>query len=359
MSLAVERLIEENLIEVVMWITPDNIRSRRPKYFSYVPEVMLEEQALFEKRSDVFYGLDTDVLNKDICKFMDIYSRVNFSKGLDYHEHINLFHLYYSYFANIVRSKNVDMVLYMGAPHVGVDYVLYLVAQALGVRTVLTFQSHIKDRFFCVTKLEDYGVFSTSPVSGESISTSIPREYKKHHYYMVNAKHKRGFRLHKIIEEVARSMLPNRQPISMAGVFQNAVNRINYVRYYNKYVKHEVDFSRSYVYFPLQLQPELTTSALGNEYSDQLLAIEKISSMLPGDWSIYVKENPKQSSAQRNKLFFERLARIRNCYYLSENIDTYDLIEHSQFVAAISSLPEYKNKLLQSVPLLPRFLMLE
>ena len=98
----------------------------------------------------------------------------------------------------------------------------------------------------------------------------------------------------------------------------------------------EIDFKQKYVYFPLQLQPEMTTSMLGGIYSDQLLALEQLSSILPNNWKIYAKENPKQTPRQRGKFFFKRLKAIPKVIYLSPAINTHYLIEHSQFVSVVT-----------------------
>ena len=86
----------------------------------------------------------------------------------------------------------------------------------------------------------------------------------------------------------------------------------------------------------MQLQPELTTSALGGIYVDQLLALEQLSSILPDGWKIYAKENPKQTPRQRGKFFFKRLNAIPNVEYLSSKINTHYLIEHSQLVSVVT-----------------------
>ena len=52
------------------------------------------------------------------------------------------------------------------------------------------------------------------------------------------------------------------------------------------------------------MQPEMTTSAIGGEFRDQLLALEKLSNILPSGVKIYVKENPKQTLMHEDHYFF-------------------------------------------------------
>ena len=113
----------------------------------------------------------------------------------------------------------------------------------------------------------------------------------------------------------------------------------SHLDYYERLVefeKNEVDLNCNYVYFPLQLQPEMTTSTFGGGYSDQLLAIEQISRLVPKEHFIYVKENPKQTGRMRGSNFFNRLFRIPNVRILPSYSNTYELIDKSQFVATIT-----------------------
>ena len=98
-----------------------------------------------------------------------------------------------------------------------------------------------------------------------------------------------------------------------------------------------VDLSGDFIYFPLQLQPEMTTSALGDAYRDQALAVEHLSEILPEGVRILVKENPKQHSAHmRGPLFFHRLKRIASVTFLPSWADTRALTDHARFVATIT-----------------------
>ena len=209
----IEALIESGEVEVVSWFTSKGKKTHRTKYFSYVPEQMLVEIAQQEKRKDIYYPDDSASLAKDVCKFMDIYSRVNYSKGLDYFDHLNLFHLYYQYFSHILITKKVDCLIYFLFPHAGADYVLYLAAKALGVDILLMFQSHTPNRFYCIKDLQDYGDFKTTPPLGEPINLTIPREFKKDLFYMNKAKHKRGLLISRFIRDIYWALFSGRQPV--------------------------------------------------------------------------------------------------------------------------------------------------
>ena len=84
------------------------------------------------------------------------------------------------------------------------------------------------------------------------------------------------------------------------------------------------------------MQPEMTTSAIGGVYVDQLLAIERLSRHLPPDMKIVVKENPKQTAYQRPHSFFERLAAVPNALLVPSDCDTYRLIRDSDLVATVT-----------------------
>jgi hypothetical protein len=97
-----------------------------------------------------------------------------------------------------------------------------------------------------------------------------------------------------------------------------------------------IDLDGPFVYFALQLQPEMTTSALGGPFKDQALAIEALARLLPPGVRILVKENPKQGAYMRGPMFFHRLARIPQVQFMPSHASTHDLTARALYVASIS-----------------------
>lgn len=58
--------------------------------------------------------------------------------------------------------------------------------------------------------------------------------------------------------------------------------------------------------------------------------------IIPNDWAIYIKENPLQTYAWRDKYFYQRMTSIPNIRLISSEINTYDLIDKCKFVATIT-----------------------
>tara|TARA_B110000908_G_C10244165_1_gene447844 strand:- start:947 stop:2299 length:1353 start_codon:yes stop_codon:yes gene_type:complete len=332
----IETLIEAGEVEVVAWFNREGRETHRTKHFSYQPGLMLKELAEKEPSKAVHLDAPATELAVEFQQFQDIYSRVNFSKGQDYFDHLNLFHLYSQFFTRMLKDGKVDAVIYFNSPHAGADFVLACAARRLGIETFFTLQSHVPNRFFCFRDIKDIGTFATSPDIGEPIELTIPKTYEKEHFYMSKIPHKRGWLLSRFFRDGWLATFGGRQPLNWGGVLQKQGARIRYAKLFKKHAVSSVDLLKKFVYFPLQLQPELTTSFLGNEFSDQLLALEKLSAILPDDWHIYAKENPKQGFQQRDQFFFERFKRIPNCHYLDTSINTYDLIGNCQFVTSIT-----------------------
>ena len=94
--------------------------------------------------------------------------------------------------------------------------------------------------------------------------------------------------------------------------------------------------SQKYLYFPLHLQPEMTTCPQGGKFYNQLEIIKKISTLLPPNIFLAVKENPKQTWICRSYNFYKTLKQNDKVKILGTNVNSSELIKASIGVVTVT-----------------------
>lgn len=299
----------------------------------------------------------TDYIYDNLPMLLQNFARDEFVYRLPHYEYVNIINMLVNHYYAMLK-QGIDMVVFEDIPHGGSGLTMYFVAKAMGIQTLMLVPTHEPNYFRYCYSLEDYGIFAEIPEYGDiKNSITVKREYKKNLTYMAQdiidrslGKHpltyylqlvlqpKHFFRKKKILckEQVAKyfdiyDFLEKKTIKSLGKYFQTRI----YKKASRQNVKN-IDFTKKYVYFPLHLQPEMTTDVLGGKYVDQLLAIEKLRNMIPEGWYIYVKENPIQKEYMRGRYFFERLNLIPNVVFIDRSVDTYKLMESAQFVSTIT-----------------------
>lgn len=278
---------------------------------------------------------------QELLTFCDMYSRVSRARALPVQELEHTADCYLRFFVALLASGRATHVFFSSPPHFGVDYLLYLAARRAGVPTVFCYQSLFPDRFFYVRTLEDFGSFAEVPEGpgpeSDEPEVRIERRFEKSLFYMQGVKTRGKPALASLANDLRRLATTRAsKPMSLAGAFQKYQEARQFARGYERTAVASPDLSARYVYFALQLQPEMTTSTLGGGYSDQLSALERLSAMIPDDWRIYAKENPKQTARQRGEAFFRRLAMIPKVSYIAKTVDTYALLQGCRFASTVT-----------------------
>jgi len=381
--LAMSTLKEKKIIDIKAWI------GQAPVCTHDIIGLIVGD---FNKESYYGYGKDiyNDVFYESIYQFMDMMSRHSFYAEKSFHDNLNIFNIIYDLFSTLLIKNKVDVVLFSNLPHEGPDLVLYNICRKLNIKTIMFYQTIFPNKFFYLFNIEDFGKFSEIEAINEKLDLKIEKKFEKNLFYMTDTKKKYDlFSLQRSSACSYVSLLINifnrknyhllkgfLQKNSMNNMRKNASESDKHQigletkyrgenvplakdlsrrfgsysrRFLQRYSNHKesrknllkilsrrIDLTKNFVYFPLHLQPELTTSALGGIYSDQLLAIERLSTLIPKDWYIYVKENPKQTELMRGQWFFERLRLIKKVKVVSPDFNTYLLLKSCIFVATIT-----------------------
>ncbi len=275
-------------------------------------------------------------------------------------DYVDYYHILADVIGQALIDRGVTHCLFFNVPHLAYDTIVYQMAQVLGLPCTIVTQSLFPDRFYSLRAPLDYGRFPPDPAANPF---PIERGSKPDLFYMRGIKQEReagGRPGLKAVAQIATFLALKRpmQALNPAYLWRLARDvyrvygglpkwRDPFARFFHEdaleYFDHltgfedqTLDLEGDFVYFPLQLQPEMTTSSLGGRFRDQAYAIETLAGMLPEGVRILVKENPKQGSYMRGPMFFHRLKRIPSVTFLPSWADTHALTAKARFVATIT-----------------------
>ena len=256
----------------------------------------------------------------------------------------NLFWIAANQYFDLLTRRDIGTVIFCNFPHEGSLIVLYHLARLTGRDTIIATQSQFPARIWITREIGDFGTFDT--VAGEGRPEPVPEAPQVPFYMKRKGKWVRAFDTG--IRVVAESLKLAAKVVTLRVFFDpegldRNMNRLLTARHRFRlgepspaHIDRDVDLDAPFVYFPLHLQPEMTTDTWGLEYGDQLRALEELSAALPEGMLIYAKENPAQSRFMRELSFYRRLKSLPNVRYLSFEVPSFDLIRRCACLATIS-----------------------
>jgi len=226
-------------------------------------------------------------------------------------------------------------------PHHPFPYVLHSVARALGLDVRFFAQTQVKDTHVLATGITDLFQPLADAYAGLVEAGGSPPELEDLAPHM-QAEFRRRTGDHEPFYMGVSDLTWRKRLYQRSKRFFRADDRLRLHRTlgnglaYRGARRPAPGPDERFVYFPLHLQPEATTSPMGGVYVDQNLAIETLARALPRGWKIAVKENPAQRLAKRERGFYEQLGSMEAVHLVSKEESTFGLIERCEAVATIT-----------------------
>lgn len=236
------------------------------------------------------------------------------------------------------HSKDIAWAFFAAPPHLGIDMVLSDYLEWEGVLVRWGSQSLFSGYYqLLTTQLKTVAFSGNLPKKLPELPECASEEL----FYMQNIKSNQPSKL-KWLESCSKALLGDKR-YSLKWANYSYTDGIRYCKQLHQATSDSIDTIEnlisnnvSFIYFPLHLQPEMTTSTLGGIYVDQALAIEHLHEKLPKEWKIVVKENPKQTFQCRPKSFFSRIKSLKNVEFVGLEANSKLLIKHSKVVSTIT-----------------------
>ncbi|RZD47310.1 MAG: hypothetical protein CXT78_02615, partial [Thaumarchaeota archaeon] len=111
-----------------------------------------------------------------------------------------------------------------------------------------------------------------------------------------------------------------------------SIKRIIRKKFLDKNTKKNIT-SNSFIYFPLQLEPERTLLIAAPYFSNQLETIKNIAKSIPIEYKLLVKEHPMQKvRAWRNIEYYKEILRLANVELIHPSISNEEVIKKCSLV---------------------------
>ena len=130
------------------------------------------------------------------------------------------------------------------------------------------------------------------------------------------------------------------QKIKNTFIFDELKLILNYRFGYNnymKYVKHGINDlkNKSFIFFPLQCEPELAMLWQADDFFFQLTALNVLSRDLPSDYIIVIKEN-LAALGRRPRDFYRQIADLKNVVFVGTETHGLEYIKSCKAVATVT-----------------------
>lgn len=258
---------------------------------------------------------------------------------------------YYLYWNKIIADYNIDCVIRLGSvPHFAYELSLFYLMEFRGKTIIYTWHSGIPPYIYFGKTLihntdDNYYKFPVESSDKKSIQNqisdliklSLSNDFEKlTPYYM---RHNMSILKLKMLGKNIKAVIKRANVTTSPGLIINQIARqINHGG--NRYLKLVKTKSVSYlpnkfVYLPLHLQPEASTNPLGYLYNRLPVLIVEVLNLIPKDYKIVIKENPKQTSHSRILRYSDLFDNSR-IHIINSSFSTYELISKSSLVISIT-----------------------
>ncbi len=278
---------------------------------------------------------------------------------LPFHENIHRNQILWNSFQEYLLQNEIDSVVFLAMPEGLNELILYQAAKAQNVDMLVLYQSPFSNQFFSFRSIQDCGNYdkyaestTDNRYSDEDISTKPTQQHSQSNRQDSKSSD---------ILNVCRFLMKVRSPkiLNLAYILRRAKNlhdapvdiglwkdpyakffyckSVAYFEFFTSNLTSKIDLNDKFVYFPLQSPTDLHTELLISRFGDQLLALERLASMLPKEYKIFVKSDQLGNSDYLTAMFFHRIRRIQNVVRLPSCFGVEQLIDHSEFVATVNS----------------------
>jgi hypothetical protein len=335
-----------------------NKACKKVTYLSY-------EKALwanYEIDWNQFKPLDANIISQMThCEmiFLKMMDRCESKGFLSYSQRKSLYLKHLRYWNHMICQGQLDLYIGANIPHEGYDYVAYCLCKLYKINTLIFFQGPIEDTVFLTEDWQAWNeiknayynlcISDQSSIPVDVSSVTLTSRFQSHYEVQTErGKDPIPFYMNPkplFLKQQVNDVLGSLENMNLKIFINQTKGKIKSFikeRLFDK--KHNIfkeykklsqlpDLSKKYIYVALHYQPECTTSPMADVFVDQILSVQMLSSVLPEDVYLYVKDHPMQEKVGRDREFYQELKQIKNVFLIPRDFNSFRILENSIAVA--------------------------
>lgn len=274
----------------------------------------------------------------------------------------------YNYLDRFFLNNNIDTVFQMNEVHSSLDSILIKCAKKYKIENIITsrvvgweassaieyhsFYDNVNEKYIRINESDRTQYISKGDFETRKTHAKVYKDTLRKRILLNFSKTKKLFNGVESFSIIFNKLLKAIFLRFITIIY--FIKQIQYIkklkRYYVKKSILDVDDGKKYIYYCLHFDPEAATLPKDGCYANQLLNIRILSSSIPSDWNLYVKEHPHQLDHKiyrgflrnqlnsmdcfRSKSFYDYILNMENVKLISFKSDHQALIKNSEFVSS-------------------------
>jgi hypothetical protein len=356
----IEEEFREEFPDAVFHLRSKACRSLPPEDYSNSFQYALDEDEMIENAVEMSNSI----------KIMDRMDPNFGGSVFEYDERVRNHFRLVMWWRNVIEDRHIDKAVFVRPPHTTSQYPLYLACKQTDTDTIMMKDAIALPEVVYSQKEVGESAIKTDTTSKEELPSRIEkhieeiREAPSESKSKPEIKKKRRQNYIAQLKPLSRCLLFNPKKLGKKfsdkrikkreqdiedseysyledkhrSIMEN-LKKIRLHRNYNSKSK-KPDYSTKYVYLPLHYQPELTSNPQGGIFVHQFLVANMISSSLPDNWKLIIKEHPytffKRKPYGRKKYHYRHLEKLDSVELVNIESDQMKLIDNAEAVATIT-----------------------
>ncbi len=260
------------------------------------------------------------------------------------------------FYLNFLERIKPDFILMQPAGESITNFILYHIAKSVGVKTLMFMDTHLKNSFILSDDLflnELKNEFDKIKLNPPKKIISYDRDFFDNRdllqssQILASAQSKNTIKYKKIFQRYLKQIFNSKEPLfyNRGKTFFKMIKwRIlssyqlkKREQFLNNFASKSIPKNK-FIYYPLAVQPESSTSVRAPFHLNQLSIIQNIAKSMPVDYILCVKEHPGQKPKfWRSINFYESILSLPNVKLIHPAVKSFDLITKCDLVTLINA----------------------